>query len=211
MVKAIDASGYLYMRVHDSANLFSPAYTRAWILICEALSCVRFWFPIRYWQAPWLDTIKELAALPNVAVRPSAIHFNDEPPRVDGLAAGTTASSSEYTCPAPRQHNSCGECRRCWVAKSWPISYHAHSYTAPRARLNARHERRQVAVIVSSRENRPVLNFGCPMPPRREAMVRLLSTTVQSGTLSEAAATLCMGLVDLAAVLGELQSSARLT
>ena len=125
MVKAIVATGYTYMCVHDSGDLFSPAYTRAWIRICEALSWVRFWFPTRSWQAPWLDTIKELAALPNVAVRPSAIHFDDEPPQVDGLAAGTTASSYAYTCPASRQNNSCGECRRCWVAKSWPISYHA--------------------------------------------------------------------------------------
>jgi len=152
MVEAIDASGYLYMRVRDSGDLFYAAYTRAWIRICQALSWVRFRFPTRRWQAPWVDTIKELAALPNVAVRPSAIHFDDEPPRVDGLAAGTTASTSEYTCPAPRQHNSCGECRRCWSQSAGQLATTRISYTAPRTRLNARHERAHVvAVIVSSR------------------------------------------------------------
>ena len=96
MVEAIDATGYGYMRVHDSGDLFSPAYTRAWIRICVALSWVRFWFPTRSWQAPWVDTIRELAALPNVTVRPSAIYFEDEPPRVDGLAAGTTVKAFGY-------------------------------------------------------------------------------------------------------------------
>jgi len=33
-------------------------------------------FPTRSWQAPWLDVIRELAALPNVALRPSAIHLD---------------------------------------------------------------------------------------------------------------------------------------
>jgi Gene product 88 len=31
MIEAIDATGYLYMRVHDSGDLFSAAYSRAWI------------------------------------------------------------------------------------------------------------------------------------------------------------------------------------
>jgi hypothetical protein len=126
MIEAIDATGYAYMRVHDSGDLFSPEYTRAWIRICACLSWVRFWFPTRSWQAPWLDVIQELAALPNVAVRPSAVHFDDDPPQVDGLAAGTTAKAFGYTCPAPRQNNACGDCRRCWTAKSLPVSYHAH-------------------------------------------------------------------------------------
>jgi hypothetical protein len=137
MVDAIEATGHRYMRVHDSGDLFSAAYTRAWIRICSALSWVRFWFPTRTWQAPWLEVIKELAALPNVTVRPSAIHFDDEPPQIDGLAAGTTVKSFGYSCPAPRQNNACGECRRCWVAKSWPISYHAHFVRSTDARLAA--------------------------------------------------------------------------
>jgi hypothetical protein len=137
MVDAIDATGHLYMRVHDSGDLFSAAYTRAWIRICSALCWVRFWFPTRSWRAPWFEVIKELAALPNVTVRPSAIHFDDEPPRIDGLAAGTTVKSFGYSCPAPRQNNACGECRRCWVAKSWPISYHAHFIRSTDARLAA--------------------------------------------------------------------------
>jgi hypothetical protein len=134
MVNAIDATGYRYMRVHDSGDLFSPGYTRAWIRVCEALTWVRFWFPTRSWQAPWADVIRELAALPNVAVRPSAIHFDDEPPRLDGFAAGTTVKAVGYSCPAPHRNNTCGDCRRCWIATSLPVSYHAHFVRGAAAR-----------------------------------------------------------------------------
>src|SRR5262249_19580928 len=106
MVEAIDATGYRYMRVHDSGDLFSAAYTRAWIRICMALSWVRFWFPTRSWQAPWVDVIKELAALPNAAVRPSAIHFDDEPPEIDGPGCGHDGESVRLHVPgaASEQH-----------------------------------------------------------------------------------------------------------
>jgi protein gp88 len=125
MVGAIDATGKLWMRVHDSGDLFSPTYTRAWIRICSALAWVRFWFPTRSWQAPWVSVIVELASLPNVSVRPSALHFGGAPPHVDGLAAGTTVLDTGYSCPAVRNENHCRDCRRCWVQRSQPVSYHA--------------------------------------------------------------------------------------
>jgi hypothetical protein len=127
MVAAIAAAAAgPYMRVHDSGDLFSPAYTRAWIRICSALPSVRFWFPTRSWRAPWVGVIQQLAALPNVTVRPSALHFDSPPPVVAGLAGGTTAAAEGFTCPAPRNHNACGDCRACWIEPNTPISYHAH-------------------------------------------------------------------------------------
>jgi hypothetical protein len=126
LVATIDSTGHRWMRVHDSGDLFSPTYTRAWFRICDALSWVRFWFPTRSWQAPWVLEIVRLASLPNVTVRPSAIHFDDAPPIVEGLHAGTTVTAEAFTCIAPRQGGMCGDCRRCWVAKTTPVSYHAH-------------------------------------------------------------------------------------
>jgi hypothetical protein len=115
-----------YMRVHDSGDLFSARYTMAWAEICAALPNVHFWFPTRSWRAPWLATIQELAALPNVAVRPSALHFDAPAPQIAGLAAGTTAAEVGFTCPAPFQGNACGSCRTCWDRRDKPVSYHAH-------------------------------------------------------------------------------------
>ena len=128
-----------YFRVHDAGDLFSPAYTWAWVRICEALPDIRFWFPTRSWRpltmskiAPatkvaWELALLALAGLPNVTVRPSALFFNAPAPRIAGLAAGSTAASDgSFTCPASTQNNECGDCRACWDMPELAISYRAH-------------------------------------------------------------------------------------
>lgn len=128
-----------YFRVHDAGDLFSPAYTWAWVRIVQALPDVRFWFPTRSWRpvtmskiAPdvklgWELALMALSAEPNVTVRPSALFFNAPAPRVPGLAAGSTAmADGSYSCPASRQNNECGDCRACWDMPTTPISYRAH-------------------------------------------------------------------------------------
>ena len=130
MVDAIaqDRSGYF--RVHDSGDLFSPTYTRCWARICRALPDIRFWFPTRTWRfldrPSWAGALLELAALPNVTLRPSALYFDDVAPKIPGMAAGSTATTKGFTCPAPMQGNACQSCRACWISTETPISYHKH-------------------------------------------------------------------------------------
>lgn len=115
-------------RVHDSGDLFSPSYCRLWQRISAACPDVRFWIPTRQWRSsnPHMQAaLKELGSLPNVALRPSALLFGDEPPVIDGLAAGSSAAKVGYNCPAPSQNNSCSDCRQCWD-KRIPIVYRAH-------------------------------------------------------------------------------------
>jgi hypothetical protein len=138
MVSAIRATHNPYFRVHDSGDLFSPAYTWAWLRIVQALPGVKFWIPTRSWRAmrmaklslatrlAWEVALLALAAEPNVTVRPSALFFNAPAPRIQGLAAGSTATDSGYSCPAPEQGNACGDCRACWDAPETLISYHRH-------------------------------------------------------------------------------------
>ena len=117
-----------YFRVHDSGDLFSVWYVRAWMEICQQLADVRFWIPTRAWRSknPALKAaLLELAALPNVALRPSALFFNAPAPRVPGFAAGTTASNAEFSCPAPGHNNACVDCRACWDP-SIEVSYRKH-------------------------------------------------------------------------------------
>src|SRR5215469_15065601 len=73
-----------YFRGHDSGDFFNARYAKAWLLVCRALPATKFWFPTRAWQQPngvlpvydpLLNTLRELAALPNVTVRPSALNF----------------------------------------------------------------------------------------------------------------------------------------
>lgn len=115
-------------RVHDSGDLFSPSYADLWARICQALPHVKFWLPTRQWRSRnghMLAALRRLAALPNVAVRPSALKFNDPAPVIDGLDAGTTASTDGFTCPAPAQDNECRDCRACWQ-KDVVVSYRKH-------------------------------------------------------------------------------------
>lgn len=128
-----------YFRVHDSGDLFSPAYTWAWVRICQSLPDVKFWFPTRSWRPltmakvspatrmAWELALTALAGLDNVTVRPSALFFNAPAPRIPGLSAGSTAADDgSFTCPASKQGNECRDCRACWNARETPISYRAH-------------------------------------------------------------------------------------
>jgi hypothetical protein len=136
---AIRRSGCEYFRVHDSGDIFNPNYARAWLAVCQQLPEVKFWIPTRAYQRagcpiewfdPILNTLRELAQLPNVTVRPSALNFGAYPPVVEGLHAGTTADNPDVfrvkQCPAKQQGGRCLDCRTCWDDKTCPVSYARH-------------------------------------------------------------------------------------
>jgi len=139
MTDVIRRANNPYFRVHDSGDLFSPAYTWAWVRICQALPDVKFWFPTRSWRpmtmskisastkVAWTLALTALDALDNVTVRPSALFLNAPAPRIAGLSAGSTAADDgSFNCPAYSQNNECGSCRACWDAPTVAISYRAH-------------------------------------------------------------------------------------
>jgi hypothetical protein len=139
MVSAIRQTECRYFRVHDSGDMFNIAYAQCWLEVCKALLSVKFWIPTRAWQQPagplaiydpLLSTLRALASLPNVTVRPSALNFGDYAPIVAGLHAGSTAAMPDILrarqCPAHAQGGRCGDCRACWDAKDTPVSYCKH-------------------------------------------------------------------------------------
>ncbi len=129
MSRAIESIGSPYFRVHDSGDLFSPAYVKCWQRIARNLSHIRFWFPTRSYRiANLLPVIQELAAHPNVTIRPSALMLDAAPPVIPGLAAGSGAnySKDDATCPAYRQNGECRDCRHCWDAPASPVLYPLH-------------------------------------------------------------------------------------
>ena len=115
-------------RLHDSGDLFNPQYARLWARIAAATPHVAYWIPTRQYKSKNLHmqaALLELSALPNVALRPSALYFESPAPVIDGLSAGTTASVEGFNCPASNQGNACLDCRQCWT-KDIVISYHRH-------------------------------------------------------------------------------------
>jgi len=138
MVAAITEAANTYFRGHDSGDFWSPAYVRSWVRICQALPEVKFWFPSRTWRVlvkdgiteytkqEWALALSELASLPNVKLRPSALFFNAPAPRIPGWAGGTTACDEGFNCPAAQQGNICGDCRVCFEEHDTEVSYHRH-------------------------------------------------------------------------------------
>jgi hypothetical protein len=122
-----------YFRIHDSGDFYSEKYVRCWIEICKQLPDTKFWAPTRSYKAEWVECLRELNSLPNVTVRPSADMFDDQPPVIEGLAAGSTSHTPGggvpegcYECPAYKQGGNCVDCRVCWDLPLVCVSYKQH-------------------------------------------------------------------------------------
>jgi hypothetical protein len=135
MSASIAAAGCQYFRVHDSGDMFSQTYAQPWLQVCQQLPMVKFWIPTRAWQQPsaplpvfdpLIGVLRQLAELPNVTVRPSALNFGDSAPVVAGLQSGSTADGPGAQCPSASQGGKCLECRACWDSPAVAISYRKH-------------------------------------------------------------------------------------
>jgi len=137
MIQAIGRLKSEYFRIHDSGDFFNVHYAACWLEICKALPQKKFWAPTRAWQQqggalvifdPLLNMLRQLASLPNVTVRPSALNFGDAAPVVAGLHAGSSAefAAAPFECPARWQKNQCGPCRHCWESKTETVNYPQH-------------------------------------------------------------------------------------
>ena len=126
-----------YFRVHDSGDFHSIDTIYMWASIVSACPSTRFWFPTRAWVFPhWLTALRSLAAIPNAIVRPSALHFDDPPPSIPGLSAGSSSSrestASTWDCPKALNHSTCDAegCRTCW-SSIIPVNYRPHGRPLP--------------------------------------------------------------------------------
>lgn len=140
-------------RIHDSGDFFSVEYVRAWQRVVRHLPDVRFWAPTREHNRPvMLAALTELAAMPNVIVRPSAVQVNAEPPRVEGFGAGTSVYDREQlpnipkgvkVCPSSLstdpEKKTCDShgCRACWFATDTPVAYLYHGSATEMQRRGA--------------------------------------------------------------------------
>lgn len=127
-----------FFRVHDSGDLWSPEYVNCWGEICKRLPEVNFWFPTRSWRATnpnWVTALTNLASLPNVSLRPSALEFDEATPVLKGYSAGTAvvtrvdALPTVKVCPKSLNSSDCHSvgCRACW-SKTGEVAYLVHGH-----------------------------------------------------------------------------------
>lgn len=82
----------MFLRIHDSGDLFDLRYWRAWKIVCERLPDINAWCPTRMWMLPAYTEEFQKGVPENLALRPSAYHFNEKAPMIDGLSAGSTSN-----------------------------------------------------------------------------------------------------------------------
>lgn len=154
-----------YFRIHDSGDVYwaGDDYYLFWLKMAWLLPDVYFWMPTRdHHVARFHQLVQDAPPPSNLTVRPSALHFQDEPPVVDGFAAGSTSAyndladiaiDADFDCPAyaGAKAHTClngpgpdGEsaCRACWTHPHLSINYAPHG-TASKAQRKTLGQRAQ--------------------------------------------------------------------
>ena len=109
-----------YFRWHDAGDVQDLNHLNKIYEVCRLTPGTKHWMPTR---EAWIKD--HLASKPdNLVIRFSA-------PMIDQAAPASWPNSSEVvtegaTCPAPKQGNSCGDCRNCWNPEIKTIKYGKH-------------------------------------------------------------------------------------
>lgn len=132
-----------YFRWFDSGDIFSWQMAYVCFMVCADNPHIKFWFPTRVYDRVgknvpmlWRSFMRQLAALPNVTVRPSALSYNQQPPVVEGYSAGTTVLTGDTRlsgvaiCAKSEHGGSCESngCRTCWDEKEFEVGYLIHGF-----------------------------------------------------------------------------------
>jgi hypothetical protein len=109
-----------YFRWHDAGDVQDVQHLNKIYEVCRQTPDTKHWMPTR---EAWIKD--HLEGKPdNLVIRFSA-------PMIDQAAPASWPNSSEVvtegaTCPAPKQGNSCGDCRNCWNPEIKTIKYGKH-------------------------------------------------------------------------------------
>ena len=113
-----DSKGFF--RLFDSGDFSNPRAVRIWIKVARRLDRVRFWAPTTTWGRPdMIGPLRELHALPNVTVRPSARNADHAAPEIPGLGAGSavllfdTMQVQKQRCPETKPYTKAERAKAC--------------------------------------------------------------------------------------------------
>lgn len=113
-----------HFRWHDSGDIQSLDHLEKIADVAEQLPKVRFWLPTREKAIVAAFLRKHMAWPSNLIVRLSGTMIDGPAPI--GFPHTSTVVTSGSTCPAPRQGNACGPCRRCWNPRVANVAYAKH-------------------------------------------------------------------------------------
>jgi hypothetical protein len=117
-----------YFRWHDSGDLQSVEHLSRIATIARRLQSIKFWLPTRELGIVrnYCDTTGTAGYPKNLIIRVSAPMVNG--PRPPGFlnTSGVVSEKSRATCPAHKQKNNCGKCRRCWDRRVKHVAYPLH-------------------------------------------------------------------------------------
>jgi hypothetical protein len=125
LAEAVLAEGDVrYFRCYDSGDLDRSAF-ETWWHFADLLPRVTVWIPSRTWILDdYLPDLIELNRHPRIVVRPSALCFDDAPPSIYGLSAGTSSAWKEPMKADRKCTEQCGlQCRICWTHPELSINY----------------------------------------------------------------------------------------
>ena len=112
-----------FFRWHDAGDLQDMAHLYKIFKVCELTPDTQHWMPTR--EAQFLKQVNPDDVPKNLIIRQSS-HMVDQGPVKFWPWTSTVTSGQEASCPAPKQNNSCGDCRNCWDRSISNISYGKH-------------------------------------------------------------------------------------
>ena len=128
MAAQINSKKSKWFRWHDSGDVQSLKHLAKIFKVCRLTPDVQHWMPTREaWVKPFLKK-----APTNLVIRFSMPMVDQAPakswPNVSTVITEDKPwfGATSRQCPAPKQGNKCLDCRACWDAKIWNISYIQH-------------------------------------------------------------------------------------
>ena len=108
-----------YFRWHDAGDVQDLDHLKKIYSVCKLTPEVKHWMPTREaWIKNHLDS------------KPANLVIRFSPPmmgqRNDTWPNSSMVVETGATCPAPKQNNSCGDCRQCWDPDVKVVSYGKH-------------------------------------------------------------------------------------
>ena len=112
-----------YFRWHDAGDIQDMKHLYKIFKVCELTPDTQHWMPTR--EAQFLKQVNPDDVPKNLIIRQSS-HMVDQGPVKFWPWTSTVTSGQDASCPAPKQNNSCGDCRACWNRSIPNISYGKH-------------------------------------------------------------------------------------